>query len=479
MTPTPDGGIVDMLSRSQATMADGKIEMSCREIAIAVTRVAAILDGRNIARADCLAFACDNNLPSAIVLLALLASGRTFLLLPHAAFSIADLGIPDAFCRYRLHVQGQNVASVGDIRASVDSPISVSDNPCWRADPPSGQGRLFVPTSGSTGQAKLVQHSHHLLLEAAGHCAERLCLTLADRVAVPVPVAHMFGLGAAFLPAVLAGASIDLQASANAVRYVARERQFNPTIAFMTPSFGDAITRLRRAPRPYRLTVMAGDRLPADLFDRYEKLHGCLVNLYGSTELGVIAAGTPADPVARRRDMIGRPMQGVTIRNAKAMAIDTLCFRHDYGFEGYVGADGRALPGPDGSLATNANFCSNDVGRMIDGYLTVHGRADDLVNRDGLLVACADVAAALTILPGITEAVILGGDMTRRGRALIAFCVPSPGMVREVGALRKACRGVLPARAIPDQFVFVAELPRLPSGKVDRLMLMNEASASG
>ena len=120
-----------------------------------------------------------------------------------------------------------------------------------------------------------------------------------DRVAIPVPIAHMYGFGAAFVPAVLAGASIDLQPNANVLRYLAREPDFDPTVAYLAPSFGDALVRVRKAPRPYRLTIMAGDRLTGELFDGYEALHGRLVNLYGSTELG---RGRGRRPGGSRRD---------------------------------------------------------------------------------------------------------------------------------------------------------------------------------
>ena len=479
MTTKAAADILESLARSRGTMADAMTEISAGELAIVVAQVIAVLDGRGVATTDCLSFACGNDLPSAAVLLALLASDRPFLILPRKASLIdRDVGerAPATFCRYRLDIQRQQDASGAIVPALPDISIAVSQNPSWRGDLQAGPACFFVPTSGSTGRAKLVRHRHDRLLRAAGHCVERLGLGPSDRIALPVPIAHMFGLGAAFLPGILAGASLDLQSNANALRYLERERRFDPTAAFLTPAFGDALTRVRKVRRPYRLTVMAGDRLPTDLFDRYERLHGCLVNLYGSTELGVIAAGHPGDPPHRRRDVIGRPMPGVVIRNEDPAIADVLWFRHEDGFDCYTDTDGHALREPNGSRASGACFRSNDIGQLIDGYLSVHGRADDLVNRDGLLVACDDVAAALRGIPGIEEAVILGGEMTRRGRALIAFCVPATDALLDGAALRKACLRVLPSRAIPDEFVFLTDLPRLPSGKVDRVGLQASAS---
>ena len=89
-------------------------------------------------------------------------------------------------------------------------------------------------------------------------------------------------------------------------------------------------------------------------------------------------------------------------------------------------------------------------------------------------MACASVATAVRAIRGIADTVILSGAMSHRGCALIAFCVPEAGFSWETAALRKACLERLPPRAIPDEFVFLPALPRLPSGKIDRMALRRD-----
>ena len=466
----PAEAIARALARPGGKIADGTAEMSYADVAVAMEQVNATLAGAGITATDCLALVCGNDLPSAIVLLALLAGGRNFLLLPPAppAGQAGHMVMAETFCRYRLQP-----------RAPQGTPhdwVVITKSGSWQADPPAGPPCFFVPTSGSSARAKIVRHFHGRLLQAATFCAERLGLTAADRIALPVPIAHMFGLGAAFIPAILAGACIDIQAQGNVLRFLARERLFCPNVAFLIPGFADSIERLRKVPRRYRITVMAGDRLTADLFDRYETLHGCVVNLYGSSELGVIAAGDPADPAHLRRATIGRLMAGAEIRHEAGRAADKthtvpLYVAHRFGFECYVGMDGRAVREPDSSQASGDGFRTGDIGRLVDGYLVVYGRGDDLVNRDGILTGCGDVAAAIATLPGIAEAVVLGGVMSRRGSTLIAFCVLAKDCHWQGADLRKACLTVLPTRAVPDAFLFLPALPRLANGKVDRLAL--------
>jgi acyl-CoA synthetase (AMP-forming)/AMP-acid ligase II len=75
-------------------------------------------------------------------------------------------------------------------------------------------------------------HSHDKLLKNAQNCVNRWELDGKDRMTIPVPIFHMYGLGAAFLPGILAGASIDFQANSNLLKYLQREKDFNPNIAW-------------------------------------------------------------------------------------------------------------------------------------------------------------------------------------------------------------------------------------------------------
>jgi acyl-CoA synthetase (AMP-forming)/AMP-acid ligase II len=71
--------------------------------------------------------------------------------------------------------------------------------------------KIYLQTSESTGNPKMATHLHTKLMGNAFNCVERLGLTSEDRIAIPVPIFHMYGLAAAFLPGVVVGASIDLQ----------------------------------------------------------------------------------------------------------------------------------------------------------------------------------------------------------------------------------------------------------------------------
>jgi len=247
----------------------------------------------------------------------------------------------------------------------------------------------------------------------------------------------------------------------------------------MTPVFAETLLKGRRSSRPYRLTVTAGDRIRGNTFAKYESMFGCLVQLYGSTEMGAIAASSPDTPSEIRTQTVGKPMQNVQMRLQKRVETSTdanqdigeLWCQHQYGFDGYVNENGESVnlgqEYQDGWLRTK------DFGRIgKDGNIEVLGRCDHSVNRNGLLVFFADVEKAIETIESIDSAVVISNGESQRGKKLIVYCVPvTKQKITEVD-IRKACFDILPQRAIPDAIFIVDSLPQLPNGKVDRQKLI-------
>jgi acyl-CoA synthetase (AMP-forming)/AMP-acid ligase II len=119
--------------------------------------------------------------------------------------------------------------------------------------------KLYLRTSGSMGASKIVVHTHEKLLGNAHNCVEKYGFAPESRAVIPVPLAHMYGFGAEFLPAIMAGAAIDLQDRMNLLKYLDRERRFQPTIAFATPAICDMLLKGYKTPRTtYAAFVTSG-----------------------------------------------------------------------------------------------------------------------------------------------------------------------------------------------------------------------------
>jgi acyl-CoA synthetase (AMP-forming)/AMP-acid ligase II len=318
-------------------------------------------------------------------------------------------------------------------------------------------------------------HRHERFFENVQRCRARLQLTASDRVAIPVPLFHMYGLGAGFLPSLSAGASVDLQKGANLLRYIQREQAFNPNVAFLTPIFCEMLLKGRHSTRPYRMTVAAGDRVRPHTLTAYEEQFGCLVKLYGSTEMGVMAAASPTDSLEIRSGSVGLPLEGTTFRLAppptevppELEGLGELWCHNPYGFEGYLDREGTPLV--DGS----EDFRTKDFGQISpDGRITVVGRCDYSVNRDGLLVFFADIERAIESLDSVEMSVVVAKGESSRGKGLVAYCVPAKDHNPVIAEIRAHCFEHLPKRAVPDSIEILKTLPLLPNGKVDRQALI-------
>jgi acyl-CoA synthetase (AMP-forming)/AMP-acid ligase II len=118
---------------------------------------------------------------------------------------------------------------------------------------------------------------------------------------------------------------------------------------------------------------------------------------------------------------------------------------------------------PDGWLRTG-DLLKVDA----EGYYFVVGRQTDMIIRSGANVAPAEVESALVTHPSIAVAAVVGVPDVRSGEAIRAVIVAEPGTSPTEDELRQALRNQLAAYKVPQEFIFVAELPRTDRGKIDR-----------
>jgi len=406
------------------------------------------------------AYECPNSVPGAVTLLYLLARGYSFVLLPAerqgAKGSVQRPTVP-SFCHFHLTIQ-PNQSLLASIQAS---PLTGSAE--------SAAGRLYLRTSGSLGASKIVVHQHDKILGNAQNCVHKYAMTASDRMFIPVPIFHMYGMGAAFLPAVLAGASIQIVDKANILKILTYERQFQPNITFLTPDLCEMMVQRKQASNAYRVMVTSGQRIQEPLFEQFNaKFGNCLVNQYGSTELGAIAACSWQDPLEIRIATIGTPMEGVELhlqRIDELTQTGELYCRHPYGYLGYVDETGQWL--------SQADFwhCTGDLARYVtSSHLKILGRNQDSFNRRGYLVNLFEVAQVLEQLEGVQSVVVFYLEPADK---LVACCIASVDSAQ----IRTACFDRLPAYARPDEVVVAESFPLLASGKIDRHTLHAQVAA--
>jgi len=458
-------------------LTDGMITCQYPDILHLLERLNQHLSGLGVSTSECIALECNNSVPGALALLLMLQRRQGFVLLPPSekGEEVSQLKPIPRFCTRRLRilpVARENLPHWADdpsLYLTVEDFSSQADESRLPAD--EIQGRLFLRTSGSMGTAKLVVHSHEHLLGNADNVRCKYGFTADDRATIPVPVFHLYGLGAEFLPAILAGASIDLQHNTNLLKYLDRERRFKPTIAFVTPNLVEMLLQGKRTSTDYKIMVVSGQRFRDDLFRAFDPLcGGRLVNQYGSSEMGAVAACNPDDEFELRLSTLGHPMPGVELRlDAQDDDIAELYCRHPFGYLGYMNEEGVWI-----SRASEWHR-TGDIGRRHGkDLIEVLGRADDSINRSGYLVLLADIERLMATLAGIAAVTVLATQRQERiqGQQIVAFCQPEKGVTLDVEWIRRALLQIMPRHAIPDQMHILDTLPLLPSGKIDRQTLL-------
>jgi acyl-coenzyme A synthetase/AMP-(fatty) acid ligase len=462
-------------------ITDGKLTCQYAEVPHFLEKIDAFLSAHEVYPQHCIAVECNNSVPSALLLIYLLSKRIGFMLLPPTDNSDkgASLKPIPQFCHIRLKVATPPLTPGAlptlDLLESFYH-VEARDTPT-RANQIATEGLLFTRTSGSMGEAKIVVQKQEKVLSSAFNCIKKYNFTAEDRMTIPVPIFHMYGFGAEFLPALILGCCIDLQENSNLLKYLDRERRFSPTVAFITPNLCEMLLRGWKTPKPYKVIVTSGQRIREDLFAALDALCGNhLVNQYGSTEMGPISACAPNDDFAKRISTIGSPMADVNLRiehNGDHESGDLYC-QHPYGFEGYMDEAGNWLVQAQDWHRTGDAAKKNDNGEII-----VTGRADNSINRSGFLILLADIEKALETFDSVTQAVVVPINSTNiQGQTLVAFCVKAVNTSPTETELRSASSKILPKYGVPDVFLMVDNLPLLPSGKPDQQALKKQAEAA-
>jgi cyclohexanecarboxylate-CoA ligase len=342
-------------------------------------------------------------------------------------------------------------------------------------------------TSGTTGEPKGVIHTSNSLVGCTKALTQRFGLHDNEVLLVASPVAHMTGYAAVVLLSIYLGGTMVLQdvwEPKHGVSLMVREGV--TYTAASTPFLNDICDVVAAgAPRPASLRsfLCAGATIPPVLIERAARdvgIHAC--SLWGMTESLASTLTEPSRAAEKSPTTDGRPLEGMEVR--------------------IVDFDGKPVPtGQSGRLLVRGCqmftgyykrpelqtfdaqgwFDSGDLAYMDDeGYIRISGRVKDVLIRGGENVPVVEIENLLYKHPAVAAVAVVGYPDARLGERGCAFIVPKPGTTIDLAAMQAYLAECKMAKQFwPERVELVADLPRTPSGKVQKFKLKEVAEAFG
>jgi fatty-acyl-CoA synthase len=342
-------------------------------------------------------------------------------------------------------------------------------------------------TSGTTGTPKAATLTHHNIVNNACFVGMQMKLGAADRMCIPVPMYHCFGMVLGTLCCVI-----------HATTMVFASESFDPHSVLRTIE-AERCTVLHGVPTMFiaeldepdfarfdlaslRTGIMAGAPCPVELMKRVMgEMHLDQITIaYGMTETGPVSFQTCVDdPLERRVETVGRVLPHIEIK--------------------IVDEEGRVVPrGTAGELLTRG-YCvmpyywndpertaaaidaahwiaSGDVAVLDDtGYCRIVGRIKDMLIRGGENIFPREIEEFLYRHPKIEEVEVVGVPDPLYGEEVCAWIKLRDGETASAEEIRESCRGKLAHFKIPRYIKFVDEFPMTVTGKVQKYLLREQA----
>jgi acyl-CoA synthetase (AMP-forming)/AMP-acid ligase II len=340
--------------------------------------------------------------------------------------------------------------------------------------------RLTLLTSGTTGLAKGVSRSVNpvAVAESVATGMGVLRLREGDVAVVPPPFFHALGF-ALLLSTLAVNGTVVCHRRFDAGQTLDDVAEHRATVLTGVPVMFQRLLAARKERSDVDISSIrvaltgASPISPGTVREVMEAFGPVLVNLYGSTETGIVSMASPQD-LLEEPSTLGRPGIGISVRILRddrslcdVGERGTIFMRGGLMFEGYT-EDGPDTP--EAKEVVDGHVNTGDMGHLdAKGRLYVDGRDDDMVVSGGENVFPLEVEQVITEHPDVDEAVVLGVTDEEFGQVLRAYVTLAEGC-DDPGeqALRDHVRGRLERYKVPRQVVVVPDFPRNATGKILR-----------
>ena len=339
---------------------------------------------------------------------------------------------------------------------------------------------LVLHTSGTTSRPKIVPIRHRNLARSAVNIAGSLAMTARDRSLNVMPLFHIHGLLAGLLAPLSAGGSVVCTEGFDAFRFFSWLETLRPTYYTAVPTMHQMVLS-RSADHQstardcgLRFVRSSSASLPAPVLDDLRGLFGApVIEAYGMTEATHQMCANPLPPTVVKARSVGVPT-GIELA-----VLDDLGRPVPAGRRGEVAVRGPTVidgyennPEADRVAFTSGWFRTGDEGCVdADGYLFLTGRLKEQINRGGEKVSPLEVDEALLGHEAVSEAVTFAMPHPKLGEEVAAAVVTVEGASVTERELRRFLSESLAAFKVPRRVLFLDELPKGPTGKLQRIGL--------
>ncbi len=466
------------------------------ELGSAARRVPALLAGEGIAPGAHVSVVMPNGLATLRLLLGAMAGGycvnpvnllaqpeQMRYVLDHSECAIV-FASPDWAPRVREMVAGF-ARPVAVVEADPDAPELPGEREEDERTPAPHPGpealALLMYTSGTTGKPKGVMLTQANLVANARAISEEHGLGPGDRVAAVLPLYHINAFAVTMLAPLVHGGSLAMPPRFSAGGFWKTVAESGCTWINVVPTIVSYLLEGEAPPREMlervRFCRSASAALPPEHHRAFEAKFGIgIIETMGLTETVAPAFSNPLDPARRKLGSVGRA-SGCEARVVDAAGepvpdgtAGEVCIRGPQVTPGYF----RNPEATAGAFFPGGWLRTGDIGvRDADGFFFITGRIKELIIKGGENIAPREIDEVLLRHPAVLDAAAVGIPDRHYGQEIAACVVRRSGAACGEDELRAFCAEHLGRYKTPKAIHFVAELPRGPSGKVQRMKLLD------
>ena len=455
-------------------------------------RVASFLTGLGLAKGDRVAAQVDKSPQGLFLYLGALRAGFCYLPLNTAyqrgelAYFIGDAEPRVVVCRPPMqttfeellrerpatHLYTLDEHGAGTFADALGSaPARCAAAPCDESDL-----AVIIYTSGTTGRSKGAMVTHGNLASNGAVLKDYWRFTERDVLLHALPIFHVHGLFVAVNPILLASAKILFQRKFDAKDVLAALPR--ATSMMGVPTFYSRLLAepalTQAAVKHMRVFISGSAPLLPETFNVWKERTGhTILERYGMSEAGMITSN-PYDG-ERRGGTVGMPLPGISVRIVDSErqvlgpgAAGVIEIKGPNVFAGYWRLPDKTKE----EFTADGWFKTGDVGQWsADGYLSIVGRAKDLIISGGYNVYPKEVELVIDTLPGVVESAVVGVSHPDFGEAVTAVVVCARRSSLDEAAVIAHVKSQIAAYKVPKRVHFVDELPRNAMGKVQKNLL--------